>query len=243
MKKAKLKPAVARAMLAAGMICAAGSAHAALMVSATVGGATTGNTYVNFDDLALGAAGGTSGGIAVSFGSTGGIVTGAAAGLYAAPYISSSNGVPFGDVTVSGADATRYVTTGNTSATLAFSGMHHYLGMLWGSVDAYNKLEFFGGGTLVGMLTGADIVGAANGDQGRMGTYYANITSDLGFDRVVASSSDYAFEFDNVAYDSGGSTGVPEPAALGLLGLGLLGTGLARRRKAAVAQIERANQA
>ncbi len=232
MKKARLKPAVAHAMLAAGMICASSSAHAALMVSATVGGATAGNTYVNFDDLALGSAGGTSGGIAVSFGSNGGIVTGSN-NVHAEPFISGSNAVPFGDVTAMGPDTTRYVTTGNTSATLTFSGMHHYLGMLWGSVDAFNKLEFFGGGTLVGMLTGTDIFAAANGDQGRMGTYYANITSDLGFDRVVASSSDYAFEFDNVAYDSGGSTGVPEPAALGLLGLGLLGTGLVRRRKAA----------
>jgi hypothetical protein len=233
LKTTRLKPLLARAILAAGLVCAAGGAHAALMVSAAVGGAATGNNYVNFDNLALGAAGGASNGVTVSFGANGAVVAGPNTDTYAAPYISGSNGSLFGDATVSGADSTRYISTGNTSATLLFPGMHHYLGMLWGSVDTFNRLEFFSGATSLGFLTGSNIVAAANGDQGVMGTYYANITSDLAFDRVVASSSDYAFEFDNVAYDTSSTpNGVPEPAALGLLGLGLLGTGFVRRRKA-----------
>jgi hypothetical protein len=232
LKITRLRPLLTRAILAAGLVFAAGGAHAALMVSAAVGGAATGNNYVNFNNLALGAAGGASGGATVSFSGTGAVVTGASSGLYAAPYISGSNGSLFGDATVSGADSTRYISTGNASATLLFPGMHHYLGMLWGSVDTFNRLEFFSGATSVGFLTGSGIVAAANGDQGVMGTYYANITSSLAFDRVVASSSDYAFEFDNVAYDTSAPNGVPEPATLGLLGLGLLGAGFVRRRKA-----------
>ena len=220
---------LAPAVLAAVMVCTAGSANAALMVSATVGGATTGANYVNFDNLALGGAGGTSGGVGVSFTGSGQVAQGGASGLYAAPFISNSNAAPFGDATVSGQDTTRFISTGNAAATLTFSGTQHYLGLLWGSVDLYNSLDFFLGATAVGHVSGGDIFAAAAGDQGVMGTYYANITSDLAFDRVVASSSDYAFEFDNVAF--GGASGVPEPAALGLLGLGLIGAAFFRRRR------------
>ena len=88
----------------------------------------------------------------------------------------------------------------------------------------------------VGIVNGLDIVASANGDRGINGTYYANIVSDLAFDRVVASSTQYAFEFDNVAYnEEGPNQPVPEPMSLGLLGLGILGAGLManRRRKAA----------
>lgn len=214
----------------AGAMFATGGAKAALMVDASVGGATTGASYVNFENLALGNSGGMSNGVNLSFTGSGQLVTGASSGFYAAPYISNSNGAPFGDPTVSGPDTTKYVSAGNATATLTFSAMQHYLGMLWGSVDTYNSLEFFLGATSVGLLTGADITASANGNQGAMGTFYANITSSLGFDRVVASSSQYAFEFDNVAYSPAPSSDVPEPAALGLLGLGLLGLGVRRRQ-------------
>lgn len=234
MKLQRWKLAFAPLALAGALVCATGSAHAALMVDASVGGAATGASYVNFDNLALGNAGGASGGVNLSFTGSGQVVTGAASGLYAAPYLSNSNGTPFGDTMVSGSDTTKYVSTGNASATLTFGAMQHYLGLLWGSVDAYNTLEFFMGGTSVGHLTGSDIVASANGDQGVNGTFYANITSSLGFDKVVASSSSYAFEFDNVAY-SPSTSGVPEPAALGLLGLGLIGLGFRRRKAATIA--------
>lgn len=212
--------------LAIGLSAVSAPAGAVLVWSSAVGGTPTGASYANFDDLALGSAGGTSGGINVSFVPDGQTVTGALSGKYAAPYISNSNGVLFGDSTVSGPDATQYLSTGKGQVILDLPGQAFYFGLLWGSVDNYNTLSFYDGGSLVGSLTGLDVNSGANGDQGLNGTFYVNVTSTLAFDRVVASSSQYAFEFDNVAYRT-----VPEPGTLGLYGLALLVGGLSSWRR------------
>lgn len=228
MKSKRLKSLLLFSTFVFGMTVAANAANAAFIINATVGGAPTGVSYANFDNLPLGAIGGTSGGIGVTFIPDGQTVTGASAGVYAAPFISNSNGIPFGDPTVSGPDTTKYLTTGVGSAVLVFPALQQYMGLLWGSVDSYNNLQFFNGLVSVGIVTGNDIA-LAGGDQGINGTYYANIVSTLPFDRVVASSTTYAFEFDNVAYNPTPPTRVPEPLSLGLLGLGILGLGFARR--------------
>jgi hypothetical protein len=103
-----------------------------------------------------------------------------------------------------------------------------YFGLLWGSVDNYNALHFYGGATLIGSVSGGDVWADANGDQGASGTFYVNINSTLGFDRVVASSGGYAFEFDNVAYTAT-TAAVPEPGTLLLFSL-LASLGLLHRR-------------
>jgi len=232
MKLPNLKTAATVTTCLIGLGCVSTTANAAFVINATVGGAATGVNYANFDSLPLGSAGGVSGGISVSFNPDGQTVVGASDGFYAAPFISNSNGALFGDPTELGEDTTRYLTTGLGSVTLTMPGNQVYLGLLWGSVDDFNNLEFFSGATSVGTVNGLDIFAAADGDQGVNGTFYANIVSSMSFDRVVATSSSYAFEFDNVAYnDTDPTTPVPEPLSLGLLGLGVLGLGLARRRK------------
>ena len=204
-------------------------ARAGITVNALVGGAPTGVNYVNFDDLTVGNSGGTSGGINVSFGTDGQTVLGSSSGLYAAPYLSGGNGVPFGDPN-DGPDQTKYLTTGKGSVTLDLPGQEHYVGLLWGSVDNYNSLSLYNGATLIGTITGTDVTASADGNQGALGTFYVNITSTDSFDKVVATSSSYAFEFDNVSYNP---TAVPEPSSFALALIGGLGviTYKLRRRK------------
>jgi hypothetical protein len=211
---------------------------AVLTYSGSVGGAPTGTILENFNALPLGAAGGgpLGSGITVSFQTDAQAVSGASNGFYAAPFLSNNNGVIFGDP--NGADASVYITTGSTGAfataqaTLDLGGMYQYFGLLWGSIDAYNTLDFYSGAMLLGSITGAQVTAGANGNQGVNGTLYVNINSDTPFDQVVMRSSQYAFEFDNVALNS---TPIPEPASLAILGLGLLGLGAMSRarRKAA----------
>lgn len=192
-------------------------------VNASIGGAPDGNSYENFDALALDNTGGlTPSGITVQF-SAGGqsqAVQGASSGFYAAPFLSNNNGLVFGNP-ANNENATTYVTTGIGSVTLLFPARVKYLGLLWGSVDAYNSLDFYNGATLIHTMTGSDVTALPNGEQGANNTFYVNINSAAAFDRVVARSTSYAFEFDNVAFNAD-AIGVPEPAAAGIFLLGLL---------------------
>ena len=214
------------------------SVSMAALISASVGGAPVGaGTYENFDNLA-GTGGLSAQGIMVTFSGTGAgaIALPDAPGFYAAPFISGSNGTPFGDLHANGRDETQYLTTGIGEVTLQLAESHQYFGLLWGSVDDYNSLSFYSGTTLLFSINGHDVDTLANGNQGADGTLYVNINSDTPFDRVIASSTSYGFEFDNVAL-SVNSIGlpeigvVPEPGTLALLGLGLLAGVVARHRR------------
>ena len=225
------------AFLAGALMLSVSHAGAAtLTVTSSVGGAPTGISYVNFDNLTLGSGGGTSGGITVSMSPDGQAVVGASSGLYAPPFLSNNNGVLFGDST-NGQDATTYLTSGSTGSTagakvtLVFPTSELYMGLLWGSVDAFNTLTFFNGSALVGSVTGANVFAGANGDQGVSGTFYVNINSDTAFDTVVATSTDHAFEFDNVSFDVRNQGQTPLPASVWLFGSVLAGSGLFFRRR------------
>lgn len=235
-----------RSALAAGIAVFATQASALTVTTSSVGGAPEGTNLVNFDNLSAGpavglTATGPSGSVKVTTSPDGQVATLPNTSQYAAPYLSGSNGLGFGPGGTdqgTGQDSTPYLTSGLSgvggSVALEWTTGQLYMGLLWGSVDDYNTLSFYrSNGTLIGTITGTQVLATADGDQGPDGTVYANILSSELFYKVVATSTSYAFEFDNVAYSERNPAGeVPLPAAVWLFGSALAGTGfLARRRR------------
>ncbi len=140
------------------------------------------------------------------------VVIGSFPGLFAQPYGDSTH---YASVFSHGIAALNLTTPGSV------------LGLLWGSVDAYNGIFFFDAAhQLIQAFTGADVFPPANGNQGVAGTTYAYFTSTTPFTTVLFASSQNSFEFDNVSVSA-----VPLPAALPLFGAALAGLGVMRRRR------------
>ena len=222
-------------ILTALVVLAAGPALASPVLTASNTDGPTGPYYANFDNLALGNAGGQiNNDIAVSFTGDAQAASGFLSGIYAAPFVNGNGGL-FGDGET-GSDTTNYLSTGIGSVTLTFTKAQTYLGLLWGSVDLYNHLSLYDADNqLVASFGGADVNAAANGNQGVSGTEYVNISDVDPFTRAVFTSDGYAFEFDNVSYNvdpPGEPTGAPEPLTLSLFGAGL--AGMRKRAKAAL---------
>lgn len=138
------------------------------------------------------------------------------------------------------------VTPVNGPGTLSLAGFGAIssLSFIWGSVDSFNVLNFLdSAGRAIYSITGAELLGAnATGAQELPTTNPLVNFSFSGADQNVAAlqftstdpsfnSSNYSFEIDNLAISP-----VPEPATWGMmmLGLGIAGASLRRRRSTKV---------
>ncbi|HEY7641589.1 MAG TPA: PEP-CTERM sorting domain-containing protein [Steroidobacteraceae bacterium] len=154
----------------------------------------------------------------------GALVTGSVSGRYATPYL----------------DNTRYLSIpfnhSSGSATFTTPGSYNYFGLYWGSLDDYNSISFYNGATLVRTFGGTEIWPLlANGGQTSWSSNrYVNFffTDGALFNRIVFTSTNFAFESDNHAFGNI-PTRVPEPGTLALFSLGLIGVGVAARRRRA----------
>lgn len=118
------------------------------------------------------------------------------------------------------------------ASPIVVSGLNGAFDFFWGSVDTYNKVEFFDGDTLVGSVTGSDIAALAGltGNHNKAGNFMFD--AYVGFEGLFDSAklsiipgvgTGVAFEVATKA--------VPEPATLlGLAAVGLVSSTLLRKR-------------
>jgi len=150
------------------------------------------------------------------------VTTGSASGIRAQPFGSTGN----------------YWTVGPSDGSPGILDLSSIadifnVSFLWGSVDAYNLVEFLDmDGNVLASFTGSDIFNPANGNQTDPNlnpVVRFDITgNDVGTLKSLRfSSTSNAFETDNFTINA-----VPEPAtwALMLLGFGAIGFGMRRRR-------------
>ena len=116
---------------------------------------------------------------------------------------------------------------GRQTATLGSSRLLHSLSVDIGSIDSYNFLDFYRGELWLGTISGMQLSSQPDGSWtgGAQNRRFA-FSGEL-FDRLAFRSAGNSFEFDNIA-----AAEIDEPAAFGLLGLGVASLALTRRRRA-----------
>lgn len=168
----------------------------------------------------------------LTLGSDAHLVTGANYGVaYVPPFYSGATAAYFGESPNNGLDQSQYLAIfRNGSAAFEFPSEQQYFGLLWASIDEGNYLAFYDNqDNLIGTITGYDFPAGIRHDVGLQGTLYVNIVSTVPFMKVVANSTAYSFEIDDVAYAA--VAPVPEPAGGLLTAAGVLCWGFLRRRK------------
>lgn len=147
---------------------------------------------------------------------------------------------PFRDAGGAALSNTGYFNARAGSGTIEFllddtNTIFNSFRLVWGSVDptpaTYNVLEFFNGATSLGTVNGGQVAAAVVGEIPGTTNVDVTITGITGFNRVIARASEEAFEFALFAPGGNPREVVPTPAALALFGVGLLGLGMAQRRR------------
>jgi hypothetical protein len=218
---------------AAAMVALQAPAHAAVITVLAAGVTSIAAPTETFDSVALGAAIGGPGPDGGTYSGNGLIVNGSTSGVNAAPFVGPNPG---------DRDTTNYLMIGpnHDPETITYATTRDLFGLYWGSVDAYNTVQFYLWKTLVGSFTGSDILPLlANGNQDDFNSNRYVVFTGLSYDQVVLGSSGpcaqniscnfpnstAAFELDNVA------SAVPEPATWLLMLLGFAGIGFVAYRR------------
>jgi len=157
-------------------------------------------------------------------------------------YNDSTSAAPYvGPPTFAGADETNFLSIGPTDIshdpqTIVYPTTRNFFGLYWGSVDAYNTIDFYLNGSLVASYTGASAAVltalSATGCQGSTDCNRYVVFDGFSYDKVVLGSSGLgastpAFEVDNIASTSA----VPEPATWAMMLIGFAGIGFVAYRR------------